>query len=132
MNTGRWYPKSKSKVQDGDHWVAVVVKTNGSGIYFDSFGSPPVHRDILEFLAKHCPRGYKYNTHHLQDPLSSACGLYCIDFVARHIQGVTLRDYLKDFSGDCVANDNLVLERVSCLSSTSPRASRLRLKTLLN
>lgn len=132
VNTSRWSPKFEGKVQNGDHWVAIVLKTDGGGVYFDSFGMEPVNKDIVKFLSRNCPRGYRHNTQHLQNPMSGACGLYTIDFVSSHIRGVTLKEYLRDFSGNYSSNDQLVLDRVTCLSSTSPPHSKRSLKILLN
>ena len=131
INTSRWQHRDVNKIQEGQHWVVVVLKENGKGLYFDSFGLPPLQPDIITYLEKTCPRGYKYNTQTLQNPSSSACGVYCADFIANHSKGVNLRKYLSNFTSDSVSNDKLVVKRTTCLSSISPPLSRLNLKTLL-
>ena len=50
----------------GEHWVVISIDKTGHGIYFDSFGLPPMKEDIFNFLEKKCTKGgdtikYHYN-----------------------------------------------------------------------
>lgn len=62
--------------QPGEHWVAMFFKGN-SAYYFDSYGQPPLEKNILPFIEKHC-RHWTYNTNPLQGRSMPVCGVYCI------------------------------------------------------
>lgn len=64
----------------GKHWIAVTILTNGRGEVFDSFGLQPPQRLQL-WLNKHCLRGWRVNSAHIQDPFSTHCGAYCLYFL---------------------------------------------------
>lgn len=70
----------------GEHWVAVYFNENNEAEYFDSFGLPPLKKEILSFLNKFSVRWY-YNPHNLQPFYSSTCGLYCIMFLRLRCRG---------------------------------------------
>lgn len=63
----------------GSHWVAIAFKGN-TATYFDSYGRPPIHEDILNFLEKNS-RIIKYNTGCFQNFKTSTCGLFCLYFL---------------------------------------------------
>ncbi len=50
----------------GEHWVVVYFNGLGKGEYFDSFGLPPRHRDIEQFINRYV-LGYQYNRRILQN-----------------------------------------------------------------
>lgn len=129
VNTSPWV-EGKSKVQ-GSHWVAIVCKTEGKAIYFDSFGLPPLEKNIVRFLGTFCKRSYKYNTQSLQSPYSSVCGAYCIDFIQQIEAGASLRSYVSEFTSNPLDNDKIVITR-TCQSLTQQSRLRSKLKTLLH
>jgi len=61
----------------GEHWVAIFFYDNDTAVYFDSYGLPPYHNHILEFLDKNSKR-WTMNTTLLQGLFSMMCGVYCI------------------------------------------------------
>ena len=98
----------------GDHWVAVILKQNSKGEYFDSFGLPPLEHNIADYINKTCSNGYKYSMKMIQGRSSSLCGLYCVDFIRQrlvHKKGFDA--YLAGFNTDFKANDRLVVCRQS-------------------
>ena len=40
----------------GEHWIGVYVLKNIKVLYFDSFGFPPQHTEIIRFLKKHATK----------------------------------------------------------------------------
>ncbi len=67
--------------EPGEHWVAIYKYKNGSTVYFDSFGLPPLHIEILQFLNKIAPLGWYHNTITFQSAYQDSCGLHCIFFL---------------------------------------------------
>ena len=69
---------------DGTHWVAIYLDHGRPGEFFDSFGEPP-DPPVKEYLNKHSPHGWLYNTRSVQGLFSSLCGAYCVQYLeARH------------------------------------------------
>ncbi|RWS25744.1 uncharacterized protein B4U80_05847 [Leptotrombidium deliense] len=52
---------TKASDHNGEHWVALYVKYNNRGIYFDSYGLPPQQKDIMVAITHYCFNGCKYN-----------------------------------------------------------------------
>ena len=75
--------------EPGSHWVAVYDDGNQVE-YMDSYGLPPSDPRCLLFLGQK----FKYNSYALQQPLSNACGFYCIYFLIRRSRGHTATDIL--------------------------------------
>lgn len=96
----------------GEHWVGVWLDARTRiAEYFDSYGLPPRHHDIQDFLLKNCTY-YKYNDHVLQDALSSTCGLYVMYFIIRKSYGDSLPRALSIFSANSPAtNDRKVIQK---------------------
>lgn len=81
----------------GEHWVCVWFDGLGQAEYFDSFGLPPVHPAIENFMLKHSS-AHVYNPRLLQDLTSSACGLYVLYYVLMKSRGASLFRTLRVFS----------------------------------
>ena len=86
----------------GQHWVAMHLKANGSGEYFDSYGFPPIHEDLINFLNFNSPSGWSFNKHVYQAMDSDVCGLYCILYTR---QKCYLRPFRNLFTRDSYMND---------------------------
>jgi hypothetical protein len=72
----------------GQHWVAVWFDGRGNAEYFDSYGLPPLHRDIKNFISRHSQK-YIFNRRMLQAVTSSACGAYVLFFVLMKSRGAS-------------------------------------------
>ena len=106
--------RSRSHVVSGKHWVVLILHESLKGEYFDSFGVAPSQPDIVSYFARNC-KTLKYNTRLLQDPLSTTCGVWCIDYVMQRMKvHLTMRKYLSSFPGDPTLSDRLVVDRVTC------------------
>ena len=69
---------------DGTHWVAIYLTKGRPGEFFDSFGNPP-DKPVEEYLNRHSPQGWVYNTRPVQGLFSTLCGAYCVQYLeGRH------------------------------------------------
>lgn len=76
----------------GSHWVSVFFDERENKrynerasrcYYFDSYGFPPLQRDILQFLKNNSSEIY-YNETSYQQIATTTCGLYCLYFLYRY------------------------------------------------
>ena len=102
MNTD---PDSKA----GEHWITIYLNVDGTGDYFDSYGLPPLHREVYEFLCDNAPSGVSYNAVTLQNIFSTTCGGYCVLYIKARSGGVTHCEFINQFSRvNTVNNDKYV------------------------
>ena len=66
--------------EPGEHWVSIFKNINGV-IYFDSFGLPPLHEEIIIFLNRISNYSWFFNTITFQSTYQDTCGMYCIFFL---------------------------------------------------
>ena len=92
--------------QPGSHWIAIYIN-DGFGIYFDSFGLPPLHKEYINYLNNYC-NFWCYNSLTLQNINSSTCGLYCILFLKFECNNLSLTDYQSLFLSNTKLNDILI------------------------
>jgi hypothetical protein len=96
------------KADPGTHWVAIHIDDRGKGVYFDSFGLPPLKKEFVEYLDKHCFGGWHYNDCALQNVNSLTCGKYCILFVKFVCRKIPVYDFFKLFNRNTNLNDVLI------------------------
>lgn len=82
----------------GSHWIGLFYDGVGRFHYFDSFGLPPLHRDIVTFIEHNSSTPFLYNSRTLQDVLSDTCGLYAIYFILIKCRGGTMQRVLIPFT----------------------------------
>lgn len=91
----------------GSHWTCINVDENGTGLYFDSYGLPPLYSEIRNFMNRNTT-SWDYNRVNLQCPWSFVCGHYCV-YVLCKLQKQTLwTNILKTFTMNCRQNDVIV------------------------
>ena len=87
----------------GTHWVAFYFPKQGPLEYFDTYGRLPLpaFETILneEFLR---------SRRTLQNPFSSVCGQYCIYFIFKRCNGISMSNILRDFGENVLENDEIV------------------------
>lgn len=105
---------TRTNVVQGEHWIAIVLNGDGTSLYFDSFGNPPNRKEILEFLSVVSRNGCQHNTVMVQNPLSSTCGVFCIDFIVSVMCEESLGDFLSNFHTNYLVNDRTTVDRVTC------------------
>ena len=92
----------------GEHWITIYLDSKGSGEYFDSYGLPPLHTEIINFLNKMCPLGYGFNPVTLQCTTCITCGHYCVLFVMLRSLGYSYCDYISLFTNNTLKNENVI------------------------
>lgn len=85
--------------EPGEHWVAIILKTNRKAVYFDPLGFPPLIPSIQNYIAIHASSGFKYSSTTLQVPTGVACGYWCIAFIMHTSRGGSLVEFLHSFRG---------------------------------
>src|SRR5580658_6478645 len=71
----------------GEHWVAIILNRDRSGEYFDSYGLPPMHDEIIHFMNRTCPKGWTHNPITLQCIECVTCGDYCVYYLKLRSSG---------------------------------------------
>ena len=92
--------------EPGEHWVAIYMH-NTNAEYFDSFGLPPLHKEIINFLDKISPNGWSYNTICFQSLHSQTCGNYCVLFLTNYLNGGTFAIFQSIFNFKKDINDRI-------------------------
>jgi hypothetical protein len=90
----------------GEHWVAVYMNKDKAE-YFDSFGLPPMHEEIIQFLDKISPDGWQHNSITYQSLYTDTCGNYSVYFLASRFNGDDDSAFRKIFSFNPKMNDRL-------------------------
>ena len=92
----------------GEHWVAIHFEETAE--YFDSYGLPPYHKEICEYLERNSPDGNIIMNHvTLQTPgFSITCGHYCCLFVIFNQRGLDFEEMIAFFSRNTFVNDVIV------------------------
>jgi hypothetical protein len=72
----------------GQHWIALFINTDNVAEYFDSYGLPPLNKEIFQFLNKLNVEKLVYQTKQLQGLRSSTCGHYCVTFIKLRCQEI--------------------------------------------
>ena len=78
----------------GEHWLAILKRTENKIEFFDSFGKAPSFYNLENKLPS-C-KIVLYNNLQIQNIYSSMCGLYCIHFVFFISKSGSLKHYLKN------------------------------------
>ena len=88
----------------GSHWVVVDFQRNtGKIYYFDPYGLPPIHDDVLTKLTNDCS-SLSWNTHQLQAINTTVCGQYCTIYCLLKSRGFSSNDIINKFASN---KDNL-------------------------
>lgn len=91
----------------GEHWLVIAKDENNYGYFFDSYGNPPKHEELLTCLG-FCD-DWSYNTRHLQSLFSTTCGQYCVYYILHHSKGFSSQQIIDSLDqGDLETNDGYV------------------------
>jgi len=73
---------TQQKCHNGKHWIAVFIKQDRGGIFFDSFGREPkrLHSCWTKLMNTHTQR-WTYNKKKVQHTDSDLCGEHCLYFL---------------------------------------------------
>ena len=100
-----------SSVNNGSHWVALVINNNDN-FYFDSFGCvPPTEVEI--FINNNAKVKYGFNNWICQDLKSSNCGFYCVGlfiYLKQHKKNIfkSANDFINIFYDETLLNDTVL------------------------
>jgi len=97
------------KNQKGEHWVGLYIGENNEAFYFDSFGLPPYHKEISDYINNNSNQ-VRFSTVTLQTPsqFSVTCGHYCIIFIIFMSKGHSFDDLIALFTRNTFLNDMIV------------------------
>ena len=96
----------------GEHWLAVYVTSNRKAVYFNSFGRPPRHSQIVSFLKKHSTK-WTFSRKIIQNPFTVTCGEHCIVFLSRFHRFKQIRLAVKPYGPNLIKNDLWALKFVT-------------------
>ena len=82
----------------GEHWFAIYVPKRGPIEYFDSYGIPPYHPIIYNFINKVNKRNFIHNKLRIQSNPSVNCGKFSLFYIYFRARGYTMKQYLKFFN----------------------------------
>ena len=111
LQPGNLFIINTDKRQDpGAHWVLFYRGRSDPPLYFDSYGNPPLHKEMYEFAIKD-NETFGYNAWRLQDVDSSVCGHYVTYLAARLCAGESIENIRRaHFSEDNTKlNDRMIL-----------------------
>ncbi|RWR99703.1 hypothetical protein B4U79_16983 [Dinothrombium tinctorium] len=92
----------------GTHWVAYYNHPSNKYFeFFDSFGIGPAE-EIKQYLLT-SGKKIKYNSFEIQNPLSVACGFYCITYILDRYKGVSQYEAIHKYSNNnTILNDDIL------------------------
>jgi hypothetical protein len=111
IKNGTIVVNTDKSTEPGEHWVAITLCDQRPSEYFDSFGLPPLHREIIVFLNKK-RTGWIYNKAILQSMNSTTCGNYCVLYASLRCRGCKFNEILTLFTTNTQLNDKVVAEIV--------------------
>jgi hypothetical protein len=94
--------------ETGEHWVAISIVGYKRGEYFDSFGLPPLHRDLTSFLNRNCSNGWIYNSCTIQHYQSKSCGQFCIKYLKSRFKNISFHNFISQFSVNLKKNEEIL------------------------
>ena len=94
-------------LEEGSHWIS-IYRCGQKLIYFDSFGLPPIMKEIKKFLLSFNIE-YETNIFEYQRATSPMCGFYVMLFIILMEQNFEFIKFQKLFSQNCKDNDRKVI-----------------------
>ena len=95
----------------GEHWFAIYVPKQGPIEYFDSYGIPPYHRIIHNFLRIN-KRNFIHNKYQIQSNTSVNCGKFSLFYIYFRARGYTMKQYIKFFNKDTLKYNDKFLNNL--------------------
>ena len=96
----------------GSHWCLCFVNAYMKGLWLDSFGRMSAPLKLLKSFSNQHVDLY-FNNEQIQSFYTTVCGFYVLHFMINFARGRPLSEILKQFDGDYMSNDRLVVETVS-------------------
>lgn len=106
----------------GSHWLGIVLRGDGTGEFFDSYGvqadgdgaflHSKFHTHFRTYMDAHCPRGWSFNRWDLQSMHEQTCGHYAGWFCHAGGGPETAPVYWQWASTDLGENDKIIQKLV--------------------
>ena len=96
--------------KSGEHWIAIYITSCRKAVYFDSFGFPPQHTEIIRFLKR---TKWTFSRKMIQNPLTDVCGEHCIVFLSRYHVCKQIKFAIKPYGSNLLKNDRWALKLVN-------------------
>ena len=90
---GGYIVNTDPSMKPGEHWVALFFDEQNRGEYFDPYGLPPMHTEIISFLDQYSRSRWSHNTQQLQSVLSISCGYFCYLYQVFRLNSFFLADF---------------------------------------
>lgn len=102
--------------ESGSHWVSIVFSIGNKkpAEYFDSFGYPPKHKEIIKFL-KNNSYYWIYNSKQIQNENTFVCGQYCVIFILCKLKNIKMKTFQSYFGRNFIRNDKIVYYKIQSL-----------------
>lgn len=97
--------------EKGTHWLAIFVPVRGCAEYFDSFGNPPFHIEIIKFLQNHS-KCFVFNNKCLQSNITSVCGQYCCVYLWVRSSCKSMKYFLNLFNTSSPLQNDRKIEKM--------------------
>lgn len=91
----------------GEHWICLIIDSDGHGEVFDSMGRPPPSR-VAQWMNTHCRHNWNYTTLVYQTPGTAICGAFVLYVILHRLQKRSLTETLRVFSTSTHLNNELV------------------------
>ena len=91
----------------GQHWIAFYMNEERHGEYYDPYGLPPFHSDVIDFLNREC-KTWNYNPTRVQHLNSLVCGQHCIYYLVQRETGMTMKEITETLQSDLYASTYFV------------------------
>lgn len=98
------------KNSNGSHWVGLFIDCEGFAEYFDSFGFPPLEKNIAYYIRRHSQK-MRYNKKQLQHLVSNKCGKNVILFILCKMYNKNFDEILARFSNNLGVNE-IIIENI--------------------
>lgn len=94
----------------GEHWVAIYISDEKIGYYFDSYGLPPLNKEIEDYINANTTH-WKYNQKGIQGLNSIKCGQFSVLFIILKTIGYTFNQITHLFTNNYNTND-VIIQRI--------------------
>lgn len=91
----------------GSHWIGLYIDSNRVAEYFDSFGFPPLQKDIKKFVKLHS-KSFYYSKKQIQHIASNKCGKFVILFILAKMYKKDFGEILERFSSNLGVNEIVI------------------------
>lgn len=93
----------------GIHWVAIWMSKGKRIEYFDSFGLPPMNKEIIDFININ-GKEYIFNNKQIQSNNSKTCGKFCVIFILFRSRKISYSSFINLFFKNKKLNEYYIIK----------------------